>query len=144
MKKIMKNIMITFLLSILLCTLGCAKDNIKNQEDSSSFIKSTLTMKDIGKEITDYTWVEFESLSGEEQIRFQNSFSSQEAFETWMNDAKTEKYNLPWENGGKQPEEYTWKEFEALSGAQQIQFQKTFESIEKFDEWLQKTNPEKP
>ena len=44
-----------------------------------------------------------------------------------------EKMN-PWEDGGKQPNQYTWKEFEELTAAQQIAFQNTFESEEEFEE----------
>ena len=47
-------------------------------------------------------------------------------------------YDIPWENGGKQPKEYTWEEFEALDAPEQMAFQNSFDSIEDFDEWLQK------
>ena len=48
----------------------------------------------------------------------------------------------PWdEKGAKQPSEYTWEEFEALSAAQQMAFQNSFESIDDFDKWLTANNP---
>ena len=72
-------------------------------------------------------------------MAFQNSFESFEEFEVWMkkvngDTSETEEnieLELPWENGGKQPSEYTWEEFEALEGGQQIAFQDSFGSFEK-------------
>lgn len=87
----------------------------------------------------EYTWAEFEALSAEEQMAFQNSFENLEAFDAWLQKAqnKTEEIVLPWENSGKQPADYTWAEFEALSAAQQMLFQQSFESLEAFDAWMQ-------
>ncbi len=92
------------------------------------------------KQPTDYTWEEFEALSGEEQIKFQRSFENIEEFEKWMNEAQSVKIEVPWEKkDAKQPSEYTWEEFEALSAGEQIEFQKSFENTDDFDKWL-KTN----
>lgn len=44
----------------------------------------------------------------------------------------------PWEDGGKEPTEYTYAEFEALHPAHQIAFQEWFGDLDEFDEWLQK------
>ena len=44
---------------------------------------------------------------------------------------------LPWDNGGKQPVDYTWEEFEALSSGLQLAFQNSFGSDLRFDEWMQ-------
>lgn len=94
-----------------------------------------------GKQPVEYTWAEFEALSGELQMAFQQSFESYDAFEAWMQDAQhqaaMDQLELPWENGGKQPSEYTWAEFEALSGELQMAFQNSFESDNDFDVWMQ-------
>ena len=42
-----------------------------------------------------YTWEEFEALSQEEQVEFQNSFKSQKGFEKWMVKAQ-KNISLPW------------------------------------------------
>ena len=102
-----------------------------------------------GKQPSDYTWEEFEALEGGQQIAFQQSFDSYEAFERWMQmvnggqsqaveSAPVVELELPWENGGKQPYDYTWEEFEALEGGQQIAFQQSFDSFEDFEAWMQK------
>ena len=95
-----------------------------------------------GKQPKDYTWAEFEALTPAQQIAFQNSFGSTAAFEAWMEKAQFGSTGNPWENGGKQPKDYTWAEFEALTPAQQIAFQNSFGSMEEFDKWLTKNQPQ--
>ncbi len=51
---------------------------------------------------------------------------------------------LPWENGGKAPSEYTWEEFLALSGEEQMAFQNAFGSSEDFEAWMNRVMPEEP
>lgn len=94
-----------------------------------------------GKQPEEYTWVEFEALSGEEQMAFQNAFDSSDGFDKWLQRVQQDALNLPWENGGKQPKDYTWAEFESLTGEQQMAFQNSFGSFEAFDEWLRRVNP---
>ena len=99
------------------------------------------------KQPSEYTWAEFEALAPEHQIAFQKAFDSIDAFDAWMQKAQgngnegsggaVETY--PWEKtGAKQPSEYTWAEFEALSPEYQMAFQKAFDSIDAFDAWMQK------
>lgn len=94
------------------------------------------------KQPSDYTWEEFEALSGEQQIEFQKSFGKEEKFEEWMDEAQMIKVVCPWdEKGAKQPKDYTWEEFEALSAEQQIVFQQSFRNIKDFDKWLTANQP---
>ena len=96
-------------------------------------------MSDYNKVVTEFTWEEFNELKPSEQIKFQDSFDSDMAFEAWMEKAQgIEEDNVPWEEGGKQPNEYTWQEFNDLSKANQIKFQESFKNIDEFDKWLQK------
>ncbi len=95
-----------------------------------------------GKQPSDYTWAEFEALNEGQQMAFQDSFGSFELFDAWMqraqgSDPGNDVY-LPWENGGKQPSEYTWAEFEALNEGQQMAFQNSFGSFELFEAWMQR------
>ena len=97
---------------------------------------------DDAKKPSEYTWAEFEALSSELQMKFQNSFASIEEFDEWLQKAQDIEADKPWENGGKQPAEYTWEEFEALTPALQMAFQNSFASIDDFDAWLVANKPE--
>ena len=70
-----------------------------------------------GKRPDEYTLEEYEALSAFEQDAFFESFDSVDDFDRWM----TRVYGnevIPWEDpGAKQPNEYTWEEYEALSEA---------------------------
>ena len=90
---------------------------------------------DGAKQPQEYTWAEFEALSGEDQIGFQNVLGM-EAFEAWMIQAQSQLVEYPWDaDGAKQPEEYTWAEFEALSGEAQMAFQSEL-GTEVFEAWM--------
>lgn len=110
---------------------------LNNVQGNSSV--TTLPWETGGKLPNEYTFEEFSSLSGSQQIAFQKWFNGSLEFETWLSDAQNSSVDnaeLPWENGGKQPQEYTWAEFEALSGPQQIAFQNYFENFEDFEDWM--------
>ncbi len=123
-------------------------DNVNTQPDVK------LPWENGGKQPEEYTWDEFMALSGPEQEAFVESFSSSSAFEAWESKAKSaadttttttsQSSGYPWENGGKQPAEYTWDEFMALSGAEQEAFVESFGSSAEFEAWennaLSKTN----
>ena len=91
-----------------------------------------------GKTPSKYTYEEFESLTGAQQMAFQKYLGDN--FDAWLQQAQggivednTEDIDLPWENGGKTPSKYTYEEFESLTGAQQMAFQKAID----FDAWLE-------
>lgn len=95
-----------------------------------------------GKKPSEYTLEEFEALDGALQIIFQDSFKNFKEFEKWLEEAEEIEVYLPWENGGKKPSEYTWEEFEALDGAQQIKFQDSFKNFKAFEKWLEENEPD--
>ena len=104
-----------------------------------------------GKPIEEYTWEEFDSLSGELQEAFFEAFVSAEDFEAWMIRVKPEESTQvdettpmmkPWENGGKTVDAYTWEEFEALTAELQEAFFEAFESAEEFEAWETRVKPE--
>ena len=79
--------------------------------------------KPCAKQPADYTWEEFEALTGAQQMAFQK-YLGEEGFDAWLNKVQNQTEKNPWdEPGAKQPEDYTWEEFEALTGAQQMAFQ---------------------
>ena len=101
-----------------------------------------------GKLPPEYTWAEFEALDAGQQMAFQNYFGDLDLFDEWMQNAQSSNPGsdsyIPWENGGKQPSEYTWAEFEALTPGQQMAFQNSFGSFELFDAWMQKAQNSDP
>lgn len=121
-------------------------------EPEATESKTVIPWENGGKQPSEYTWAEFEALSAELQMAFQKSFSSIEEFDKWLQKTQLEESEqqntesdelyIPWENGGKKPSEYTYEEFEELDAGQQMAFQKSFGSIEEFDKWLQKVNPQ--
>ncbi|MBE6622766.1 MAG: S-layer homology domain-containing protein [Ruminococcaceae bacterium] len=90
-----------------------------------------------GKMPEDYTWEEFQDLTTVQQDKFFEWFESPEAFEQWQDKVLglEEMQNVPWENGGKMPEDYTWEEFQNLTTVQQDKFFEWFESPEAFEQW---------
>ena len=98
------------------------------------------------KKPKDYTWEEFQNLTGEEQLAFQKTFDSDSAFEAWMEHVlptesveNTQPKQYPWEKpGAKKPEEYSWEEFQELTGEEQIAFQKYFSSEAEFEAWMKR------
>ncbi len=119
------------------------QNDFKNSEDFENWMQNAqqsevnVPWENGGKKPEDYTWEEFEALTGEQQIIFQNSFKDFKDFENWMQNAQSNKGKLPWENGGKKPENYTMEEFEALTEEQQMAFQNSFDNSEEFEEWMQ-------
>ena len=119
-------------------------EKVNPSEESS---KNVYPWKEPGaKQPVDYTWAEFEALDANQQMAFQSSFVSFEAFEEWMKKVnpseESSKPIYPWEEpGAKKPVDYTWAEFEALDTDQQMAFQSSFASSEAFEEWVKKVNP---
>ena len=92
-----------------------------------------------GKTPAEYTWTEYQNLSGEDQEKFFQWFGSVEAFEAWMDAAKraeTSAAATAWNKPGKKPNEYTWEEYEALTPEEQDLFFEWFESVEAFEAWM--------
>lgn len=112
------------------------------EEDENSFVSSQ-------SNLAEYTWNDFQSMTVDEQMAFQNAFPNAEAFENWMKKVNPEVQeellgagDYPWETpGAKQPEDYTWEEFEQLTGQQQMAFQSVFESDDAFVAWYEKVHP---
>lgn len=84
-----------------------------------------------------YTWSEFLALSDEMKERFIESFETSEAYEQWYNYANKQDTVLPWENGGKQPEDYTWLEFMDLSDTLKECFVDSFRTSEDYERWYE-------
>lgn len=134
MERLNKIHLIIFLILILLCLcMGC---NDTQDELNISEMEIELPWEDGGKLPEEYSWDEFNSLSGPQQIKFQNAFDNTEAFEKWMLEAQGLNEETTWSIGDRDPKEFTWEEFIALSGAQQIIFQEAFENEDAFEDWM--------
>lgn len=115
---------------------GCAGKMDKHSEPISGVRQSKeIPWEAGGKQPVEYTWGEFESLSEEQQEAFFESFSEVEEFEAWMMEVQREAV-MPWEREGRLPEEYSWKEYEALTDMQRERFVESFTEPEKFLSWM--------
>ena len=91
---------------------------------------------------SEYTWKEFEKMTTDEQISFQKSFENSDLFEEWMENAQGLNTVNKFENSDKPLYEYSWKEFEHMSGEDQILFQQSFETTEDFEKWMNEKKTE--
>ena len=102
--------------------------------------KSPMPWHNGGKQPNEYTWAEYEALDDQFKDAFFEYFGSADAFLAWKDSVWQEEIeeglDLPWNNGGKQPSAYTWKEFQALTAAQQMAFQNSFGSDTAFKAWM--------
>ncbi|MBR2152585.1 MAG: hypothetical protein IJ944_04795, partial [Clostridia bacterium] len=91
------------------------------------------------KPIDQYTLSDYEDLSAEEKEEFKARFESEDKFDDWLFNIQNEsKNNVPWENGGKTPDQYTMDEFEVLDSIEKIAFSQWFESEDEFYAWQDK------
>lgn len=104
-----------------------------------------------GKQPSEYTYAEFTALTVPQQNAFSGTFKNKAAFEAWLKKAEAEanKVEVPWENGGKQPKDYTLEEFEALIQEQKKAFVNSFRNEDAYAAWLEKAQggskePEQP
>lgn len=99
---------------------------------------------DSQKQPGEYTWEEYQVLNANEQEAFYQWFESLEDFEKWMKAVKPDENQTPdlnWNKPGKQPNEYTWNEFQKLSLEEQDAFFLWFETVEDFEEWREINEP---
>ena len=94
-----------------------------------------------GKTPDQYTWEELQALTDIQKEYFFEWFDSAEEYEKWLNNARPKKPSetMPWDNGGKPPDQYTWEEMQALTDVQKERFFEWFESAEKFETWADST-----
>lgn len=139
-------ILVLALLLLLLGLLGAIRlletedpdlqDQKETHDSSETWEEVSVPWEDAdSKRPEEYTWEEFENLTAAQQMAFQN-FLGSEGFEVWANGVQSQVERNPWdESGSKQPEEYTWTEFEALTEAQQQAFQNHLGAAN-FEKWM--------
>lgn len=112
------------------------KESVNPEETLPSFVWDVP-----GKKPDAYTWEEFSALSVEQQEAFYQWFSSEEAFETWLKNAKPAEdstVQFYWNEPGKTPDKYTMEEYNALSPEKREAFYQWFGSKEAFENWMTK------
>ena len=91
------------------------------------------------KPIEQYTFSDYENMTEEEKAEFKARFENEEKFDEWLSGIQEKsKSDIPWENGGKTPDQYTLKEFEALDSMGKIAFSQWFKSEDEFYAWQEK------
>lgn len=89
------------------------------------------------KQPNQYSWNEFLKLTSSQQEAFFEWFDDSKKFIDWQLNAQYNQEILPWETeGNKQPNEYTWQEFESLTDIQQEKFFEWFENSDDFNDWM--------
>lgn len=129
-------------LSIILCLLvlfasSCGKEE---EQTSSEIFISEIHEEDNEKKPENITWEEFVAFSDEKKEAFFEGFDNAEEFNEWLDEAQSKDIikDVPWENGGKKPWEYSWEEYVSLPNNQKDSFFDSFESAEEFNRWLEK------
>lgn len=127
------------------------RDKFESQEEFSEWLlrvqpdtDTLIPWENGGKQPSEYSWDEYNALSKEQQEAFYKSFESHEDLLLWYNRVQPGSgvtSDLPWENGGKQPSEYTWEEVQAMPEEMQEEFFNSFDSMEEFEKWLIKNLP---
>ncbi len=139
--KTVKPLIFLAIIMMLFIVSGCGNTSNSDTESTLDTNSVAVPWEDSDKQPKDYTYEEFEALTAEQQLEFQESFETIDEFNEWLNEAQWVPVDVPWDDGGKSPSEYTWEEFEALSDEQQIAFQNSFEDNKDFEEWYYKVSP---
>jgi hypothetical protein len=89
------------------------------------------------------TWEEYVKLSPEEKDAFFEKFDSVESFEEWMESVKPQETDpdIKWNKPGKDPDAYTWEEYQALSQVEQEAFFLWFGTVSAFEVWMESAKP---
>ena len=138
-----KRVMLIVLLCLVLATAIFMIIQGKMGEMSA---EAVLPWESGGKQPVNYSWDEYLSVEGALKDSFFESFASSEEFDKGKNSVSTTEapestdVSLPWEKEGKQPQEYTWEEYQALDDSFKDAFFEAFGSVEAFDEWLAVVN----
>ena len=144
----MKRCLIILMCIVFAVSVTTVLSSCKNNSDDASVADGATTDEQMvlpwekgGKQPAQYTYEEFEALSPVLQEAFVESFESADDFREWEKNSgyvdpdASVKTELPWEKGGKKPEDYTIEEFNDLSGPQQEAFVESFGSADAFEKW---------
>ena len=137
MKIIILILVIVLVLLLIVVWFGTRNNTRLQPEDNEQ-------IKDNQSESALLSWEEYQTLTLEEQDAFFREFGSVEEFEKWMDSVKPTEdtvSTIDWNLDGKQPDQYTWKEYQALSPEYQDAFFRWFASAADFEAWLESVKP---
>lgn len=137
LKKIILILVIVLVLLLLGVWLGTRNNTVLQPEDDEQ-------IKDNQAENALFSWEEYLTLTLEEQDSFFREFGSVEEFEKWMDSVKPTEDTVSaivWDLEGKQPDQYTWEEYQALSPEYQEAFFQWFASKAAFEAWVETVKP---
>lgn len=88
------------------------------------------------------TLEDYDAMDPEEKEAFANGFASVEEFKQWYQEAELAAQGMTIDLEGRNPNEFTWEEFAALTPEQQAMFPNYFDSPEEFDKWYAQAQEE--
>lgn len=89
-------------------------------------------------DVWDYTWNEYMSMNDDDKRLFENEDDFFAWLESVQRDSEVEdEGELPWEEGGKTPDEYSLDEYLRLSEERQLAFREYFGSDDAFYAWME-------
>lgn len=138
-KKIL--LLIIYLCSVVvIVTITCFVYNLMSNKEivDSQIVVSRITNPE------NYTWEEYQALTPEEKMMFPDNFKSMDAFNAWYENVQPaqENINVPTiDLKGKNPEDFTWEEYQALTPEEKMVFPDYFESMDAFNAWYDRVCP---
>ena len=123
---------------VVVCAVALLLEiNTRKQKEESELANA-------GDERDTYSWEEYQTLSLEDQDAYFQMFDSVEAFEDWMESVKPVDGTEPellWNKTGKNPDAFTWEEYQALDAREKDAFYSWFDSEAAFEKWLKTVSP---
>lgn len=134
-KKIWK-ILIVIISVVLVCSIGLGvKFAINKNSEIEAF---TLDLE--GKQPEEFTLEDYQELTAEEKEIFPDYFESLDKYNEWYESIQTYE---EWDDlftidlKGKQPEEFTWEDYQELTVEEKEVFPDYFESYDAYQKWYE-------
>ncbi len=96
-----------------------------------------------GKYPEHFTWEEYQALTSEEQAMFPDCFYSLDEYKRWYESVQEDISNYEEISinddflNGRNPEDFTWEEYEALTTEEQAMFPDYFDSYDEYLQWME-------
>ena len=101
--------------------------------------KPNSTVIDEIKNPESYTWEQYQALTPEEKMMFPDYFENMDEYNVWYESVAPtgdEGANIPKVDlAGKNPEDFTWEDYQKLSIEEKMIFPDYFDSFEAYQKW---------
>lgn len=119
------------------------EDNEDKEEFESDEAEDSSVSIDLnGKNPKDYTWEEYQKLAPEEKAVFPDCFKDMNAYNEWYEKNKEETvgedFSVSIDLNGRNPEDYTWEQYQALTQDEKAIFPDYFENMEAYKTWYER------